>query len=204
LAALPARLQGLRNGYDTALKRIAAEYDARSNDLKGRYAQNLELLEKKLTAQGDIAGALAVREERQHLKPAPAHAPEPPDKEPWCAQWKMVGNWSNDGGPGLSFDKAWAAGEMLPGAYENVPPVDLEKARRGILGMHPPDPKIPAAIRFEGSIPPAKPVLSCGSSRQQARRLPAPLRRQRPDGGRTGPGRAVMENRPVRPGEIHG
>jgi len=163
---MPARLRALRDTYQKGRAKIATDRARREQTLASQFATNLGVLEKKLTAQGDLAAALEVREEKERLKMA-APASDTPvervdDVEPWARQWTIEDNWTEPGqpmNPGTVLSNVWAAGEMVPGQYRNVPFYEGAGKRTGILGLHPATPDRPARLRRECTIDPAKPVL---------------------------------------------
>ena len=154
---MPKSLADLRTQFETADLRIADELAARQANLTTRYVQNLDVLEKKLTAGNNIDGAILVRSERNRVSgktTAPA-ASEGTKQDAWKDDWKNLSNWGADGRNAINN---WVDGDMKSGAYENVPPYDA--SRKGMMSFHPFDANTPAVLRYEGILSALRPILS--------------------------------------------
>ena len=151
---MPKPLADLRTKFETASLRITDEYAAQLAKLTARYIQNLELLEKKLTAGDNIDGAIAVRAEKERIGGKTA-ASENQEQDAWKKDWKNLANWGQaSGGPADN----WIAGDIKPGSRGNVPPYDA--SRTGMMEFHPVDVNTPALLRYEGVLSSLRPVLS--------------------------------------------
>ena len=147
-------LADLRTQFETADLRLADEYAARQEALTARYIQNLDVLEKKLTAGNDIDGAILVRSEKDRIS-GKTPAPEGAEQDAWKNDWKNSSNWGADG---RNVVDNWVDGDMKPGAYENIPPYDA--SRKGIMSFHPFDANTPAVLRYDGIVSARRPILS--------------------------------------------
>ena len=80
-AAMPPELKTARAGYDQAAERIRGEYRKQFESLHTKYLQTLQEQEKKLTMQGRLDDAIAVRAEKDRVMDHVLHDIPPPAAE---------------------------------------------------------------------------------------------------------------------------
>jgi hypothetical protein len=59
-----------RKQYETELSRLLEELKQQQTALQKQYLEDLTTLQRQLTQRGDIAGAVAVKEERERVQAA--------------------------------------------------------------------------------------------------------------------------------------
>ena len=72
----PRLLTESRTQYWRRVKQIQTEHDKQLKEATDKYIQSLDLLEKKMTSQKDLSGALLVRAESDRVKGIRSHSSE--------------------------------------------------------------------------------------------------------------------------------
>ncbi len=118
---VPAAARQVRAAFDGDLARLRAAAAPEGRALAANYVKQLGELERKLTTQKDVAGALAVRQEREETQ-ASGMDPLNPPSTGLIGDWQPAGNDNNSAmrGKTLSFkrDGTWKNAEGQTGTWE--------------------------------------------------------------------------------------
>lgn len=160
IEAMPERIRNMRRDYEEKLEKIDQEQDRELENVRERYVQNLSKLERRLTRQGDLDGALIVRGEKERMsRDSDIEDEEEVGYDPWTREWELVTCWAPGNKTHNDFEESWHEGDMPPGEYDNRPFCEGAGVRTGILELHPVSPRDPARIRYKGKLNRSTPTL---------------------------------------------